>query len=230
MSVLAKSLADLEALSRRVPSVLVSYSGGKDSLAVIDLCVKVFGRDRVKAFFWFTVPDLEVCNAQLRYCRERWGVDPAQIPHWDMVKCMKEGLWCDQSPASEKIPELDLKLGYAYAMHVCEAQVFATGMKDADGLPRRHFFANIRDGGNPFWNRLMHPIRDWCKKDVIDYLRANGIPVPESEPGAVTTGVGLVHDALCWLHDRHPADFQKLLKWYPYAEAAIKRREWFGVV
>jgi hypothetical protein len=127
------------------------------------------------------------------------------------------------------MPDMDLKTGYAYAMSVCEANVCATGMKDADGLPRRHFFANIRDGGNLFWNRLVHPVREWNKKDVLDYLQVNNIPIPEAEPGAVTTGVGLVHDALCWLHDRHPADFQKLLKWYPYAEAAIKRREWFGV-
>jgi phosphoadenosine phosphosulfate reductase len=229
MSVAQKTVADLTALADKVPSILVSYSGGKDSLAVMELCTKVFGPGRVKAFFWFTVPDPEVCNQQLQLCRDRWGIDPVQIPHWDMVMCMKKGLWCDQKPGMEKLPDIDLKTGYAYAMEVCGAQVCATGMKDADGLPRRHFFANIRDGGNPFWNRLVHPIREWNKRDVLDYLKANGIPIPEAEPGAVTTGVGLVHDALCWLHDKHPNDFQKLLKWYPYAEAAIKRRDWFGV-
>lgn len=219
----------MRVLARKEASILVSYSGGKDSLAVMDLCVKAFGAGRVKAFLWYCVPELELDNAAVRLAQERWGVDPVQLPHWYMVKAMKDGLWCDQSPGIDKLPDLDLKLGYAYAMHVCEAQVCATGMKDADGLPRRHFFANIRDSGNDFWNRLVHPIREWNKKDVLDYLRANGIPIPESEPGAVTTGVGLVHDALCWLHDKHPADFQKLLTWYPYAEAAIKRREWFGV-
>lgn len=230
MSNLQKSIRELEVLARLEQSVLVSYSGGKDSLAVMDLCVKTFGPQRVKAFFWFTVPDLEVCNAQIRLCQDKWGIDPVQLPHWDMVMQMKNGLWCDPTPAMDDMPDLDLKTGYAYAMDLCGASICATGMKDADGLPRRHFFANIRDSGNNFWNRLIHPIRDWNKKDVLDYLRANDIPIPEAEPGAVTTGVGLVHDALCWLHDKHPADFQKLLKWYPYAESAIKRREWFGVV
>ncbi len=229
MSVVQKSIESLTELASRTPEILVSYSGGKDSLAVMEMCVKVFGPGRVKAFFWYTVPDLAFCNQSLQLCRDRWGIDPVQIPHWDMLMCMKNGLWCDQTPGLDDMPDIDLKTGYAYALHVTGSEICATGMKDADGLPRRHFFANIRDGGNPFWHRLVHPIREWHKKDVLDYLKANGIPIPEAEPGAVTTGVGLVHDALCWLHDKHPDDFKKLLKWYPYAEAAIKRRDWYGV-
>lgn len=229
MSVLQISLDNLSTLARRESQILVSYSGGKDSLAVMDLCMKTFGPGRVKAFFWYTVPDLEYCNAQLRYAKTRWGIDPVQVPHWDMIMCMKNGLWCDQTPGLDDMPEIDLKMGYAYAMHVTDCGLCATGMKDADGLPRRQFFTNIRDGGNPFWQRLVHPIKKWTKKDVLDYLKANGIPVPNSEKGAVTTGVGLVHDALCWLHDSYPEDFKKLLRWYPYAEAAIKRRDWYGV-
>jgi len=229
MSVLQKSLEYLTDMSRKVPDILVSYSGGKDSLAVMDMAVKTFGPARVKAFFWYTVPDLQVCEDQMQLCRGRWGIDPVQIPHWDMLKCMKSGLWCDPTPGIDGMPDLDLKLGYAYALDATESHLCATGMKDADGLPRRQFFANLRDSKNPFWQRLVHPIRDWNKKDVVDYLTANNIPVPESEAGAVTTGVGLVHDSLCWLHDKHPADFQKLLKWYPYAMAVIKRREWHGI-
>ncbi len=193
----------------------------------MELCVQIFGAARVGAFFWYCVPDLECCNAQMRFAKERWGIEVVEIPHWNMMQAMKEGLWCDATKGIEKLPEMDLKLGYAYTMEVMGGTRCATGMKDADGLPRRQFFANIRDSKNAFWERLVHPIKDWTKKDVLDFLKARGIPEPESEPGAVTTGVGLNHDALCWLHDKHPADFEKLLKWYPYAKAAIKRREWY---
>ena len=151
------------------------------------------------------------------------------MPHWGMVQAMKEGLWCDAAPGADKIPELDLKLGYAFAMDATDSTLCATGMKDADGLPRRQFFANLRDSKNPFWDRLIHPIREWTKKDVLDFLKVNNIPLPDCEAGAVTTGVGLGHDSLCWLHDKHPADFEKLLKWYPYANAAIKRRDWYKI-
>ena len=46
---------------------------------------------------------------------------------------------------------------------------------------------------------------------------------------SVTSGVGLDHASLCWLHDSHPEDFKKLLEWYPYAEACIWHREWYDV-
>lgn len=231
MSVLQQSLDSLTTLARREAFILASYSGGKDSLAVIDLCVKTFGACRVKAFFWYLVPDLDVDKRQLDFARERWGIDPVCIPHWDgCVNAMRNGLYCDvKGWKLDDLPKLDLKMAYAHAMSLTDAPVCATGMKDADGLPRRLFFANIRDGGNPFWKRLVHPIRAWNKKDVLDYLRTNNIPIPESVPGFVTSGVSLAYESLIWMHDSHPDDFKKILKWFPYAEAAIKRRDWFGL-
>lgn len=227
MSVLQKTIQELERVSRRQSRIAVSYSGGKDSLAVMDLCVKSFAQ--VTAFFWYAVPDLEVCNAQIRFARARWGIEVIQIPHWDMMMAMRDGVWCDTTGVMDKIPDMGLKHGYAHSLNIIDTELCATGMKESDGLPRRQFFANIRDSKDAFWRRLVFPIREWSKNDVLDYLRANDIPIHESEPGAVTTGVGLNHDSLCWLHDRHPEDFKKLLRWFPYAEAVIKRREWFGV-
>ncbi|MGN6643836.1 MAG: phosphoadenosine phosphosulfate reductase domain-containing protein [Verrucomicrobiota bacterium] len=224
---LQKTIQALEARARINPVIAVSYSGGKDSLAVMDLCCKIF--PTVRAFFWYCVPDLEVCNEWMRFAKERWNVEVVQLPHWDMMTAMKNGVWCDATKGIDKLPEMKLKDAYAYSLDLVETDFCATGMKDADGLPRRQFFANLRDSKDPIWRRLIFPIRDWNKKDVLDYLKTNGIPIPEAEPGAVTTGVGLNHDSLCWLHDKHPEDFKRLLKWYPYAEAAIKRRDWYGV-
>src|SRR5204862_7445548 len=118
-------------------------SGGKESVAVMDLCVKHFAS--VRAFQWYWIPDLEVLEAPVRFAKERWGVEVAQIPHWDMVNAMREGLWCDASNVLEAMKPLELKTAYAFAMHTCGTEFCATGMKEADGLPRRHFFANIRD-------------------------------------------------------------------------------------
>lgn len=226
-SVFQITFKELEAQAKRTPEILVGYSGGKDSRAVIDICRKVF--PVVRAFHMYCVPGLKVCEDSFEYCRQRWGVDPVQIPDWRRVMDMKAGRWCDVSNEIEDLPDLDLKGAFAYAMDVTGTTMMATGMKDADGLPRRQFFANIRDGGDPVWDHVIHPIRTWTKKDVLDYLKVNNIPLPDAEEGAVTSGVGLDHDSLCWLHDKHPEDFQKLLKWFPYAEAAIKRREWYGV-
>ena len=227
MSVFQNTIRDLTEIARRSPRVCVAYSGGKDSLAVIDLCSKLFSE--VVAFQWFCVSGLEVCEAPLRMAKVKWGVDVMRIPHWDMVNAMKSGVWCDATPAFDGIPDLDLKRGYAFALASCEAQICATGMKEADGMQRRQFFANIRDSKDPVWRKLIHPCREWTKRQVEDYLKSNGIELPRIIGGTISGGVGLTHRSICWMHDNAKEDYAKFLKWYPYAEAAIKRREWFGV-
>ena len=218
-----RRLEDAAKLHRRV---LVGFSGGKDSLAVLDLCSKFF--PEVVGFFKYTVPGLEVCEKQMRWAKERYGVEVAQFPTINTMLALQNGDWCDATDLGLE-DDYPLKASFKHAQNLTSTQLIATGMKDADGLKRRQFFANIRDGGDTFWHDVIHPLKDWRKKDVLDYLKVNKIPIPDSEPGAVTSGVGLDHGSLCWLHDRHPEDFKRLLKWFPYAEAAIKRREWFGV-
>lgn len=224
-----QTLAELERLAKIRGSVLVAYSGGKDSLAVLDLCAKTF--PTVRAFFKYTVPGLEYCERQMRWAKDRYGIEPIQFPTISTVQALRDGLWCDSKGVWDDLPKQDvpLKVSFAYAMQATGCQLMATGMKDSDGLRRRQFFANIRDGKDPFWNSVVHPIKAWTKTDVLGYLKANKIAVPDCEAGAVTSGVGLDHGSLCWLHDRHHDDFKRLLRWFPYAGAAIKRREWFGV-
>lgn len=226
-SVFQTTFRSMERLSAAQSEVLVAYSGGKDSLAVLDICCKVF--PVVRAFFKFTVPNLEFCETQIRWAKERYNVDVIQFPSIGVLESFRDGVWCDGIDLDVPTGGYPLKVSFRYAQELAGIKVITTGMKDADGLKRRQFFANIRDGGDPFWNDVIHPIRDWRKKDVLDYLKVNNIPLPKAEAGAVTTGVGLDHDSLCWLHDDHPEDFKKLLRWFPYAEAAIKRREWYGL-
>jgi 3'-phosphoadenosine 5'-phosphosulfate sulfotransferase (PAPS reductase)/FAD synthetase len=227
MSVYHDTLNHLRSLAAKHSEVLVAYSGGKDSLAVMELCAKIF--TRVRAFNWYTAPGLRVTEQWMDFARTRWGVDPIMIPHWDIVQCKKVGLWCNPTIELDLLPEYGLREAYAHALDVARCEIVVAGMKRADGLKRRQFFANIRDSNDPFWTRLVNPIADWRKADVIGFLKANNIPLPQSIKGAVTSGVSLTHSGICWLHDNHPDDYRKLLKWFPYAEACIKRREWFGV-
>jgi hypothetical protein len=75
------------------------------------------------------------------------------------------------------------------------------------------------------------PIAGWTKIDVISYLGKRGIPIPSSS--ATTTcahasGISLVPHELFWLYDEHPDDFKTLCQYFPYAEAVIWRRKFYG--
>jgi 3'-phosphoadenosine 5'-phosphosulfate sulfotransferase (PAPS reductase)/FAD synthetase len=225
-SVFTDSFRLLEARASVRSEIAVAFSGGKDSLCVLDMCARVFKTTR--AFFFYTVPGLEVCEAPLRTARERYGIEVVQFPHWAVLNEMVNGRWRNGSRILDGTPELSLRDGYAYGMHLCEAQLCATGMKEADGLRRKQFFA--RTTVNPFWRDcVMHPIRAWRKRDVLDYLKAHRLTPPPMPAGCVTSGVGLDQGTALWLHDCHPEDWKKYLKWFPYAQATIYRREWHGI-
>jgi len=44
-----------------------------------------------------------------------------------------------------------------------------------------------------------------------------------------TSGVGLVTRSLLWLHENEPDDFKKILRWFPFAEAVVYRRKYYGI-
>ena len=76
--------------------------------------------------------------------------------------------------------------------------------------------------------KTIQPCVGWNKFDVMSFLAARKIPLPPSS-GRSATGVGLSTPALLWLHDAYPDDFEKVCGVFPFARAAIYRREWFGV-
>jgi 3'-phosphoadenosine 5'-phosphosulfate sulfotransferase (PAPS reductase)/FAD synthetase len=223
MDRVTEAIAVMEAAAKQHDAIAVGYSGGKDSLCVLDIAVKTF--KKVVPVFWFTVPGISFCEAAMKYAEDRYGLKPIQIPDWRKMNAIKLGLWCDEFT---DLPELDLKRACAFTMEVAGCDILAMGMKEADGTQRRQFFGNIRDSSDKVWTRLILPIRRWTIKEVRGYLAANNIPLPETS-GRTTSGVGTDHDSICWLHDNHPDDFKKFCRWFPYAQAVIERRKLYGI-
>jgi len=60
--------------------VLVSYSGGKDSLIILDLAKRV-GR-RVEAFTMELVPGLAVVDRAIAWAETRYKLTIRRYPHW----------------------------------------------------------------------------------------------------------------------------------------------------
>lgn len=220
-NVVSDTLAVLsKAREERGRKVLVAYSGGKDSLAVMDLCVRSF--DEVSAFFMYLVPGLEVIERQLEECKSRWGVEVKQYPHPALAIALREGVYCPSWYTNDALPEWKIRDVYNLASAEAGCKLIATGAKSADGIARKRYFANTKN-----WDDMLYPIKGWNKLDVLGYLRARGIPLPPSN-GAISTGIGMGTKALLWLYDTYPNDFAKLCETFPFAEAVVYRRNWYG--
>jgi len=210
--------------------ICVAYSGGKDSLAVMELVSKVV--PKFTAFNFFICPDLPYLENQLEFAKKRWPVNIVSYPSDGFFQAQQYGTFCHPQLPLAKYKTRTLAemymTGLIYLYNRIDMPVM-TGMKDADGLPRRQFFSNIKMGGNPFWENVYHPLRNWSKQDVLNYLRISKIPLPNSETKGVTNGVGLGQDALCWLYKEQKESFDAMEKWFPFIKAAVKRREFYGI-
>jgi phosphoadenosine phosphosulfate reductase len=208
----ARSLSD---------SVLVAYSDGKDSRVVMDLATRYF--KRVEGFYMWFVPDLEYINAGLAQAEKQWGVKIHQFPHWSSITAMKNGVYCNPWWGRDDVPDIALADIYSYAMIETGIPLILTGAKKADSGWRRRFLKNTSH-----WERIAYPLADWTKFDVLAYLRGRGIPLPDNSAGGTASGVALVPHELYWIYDNHPADFWKMAEYFPYIEALIWRRKFYG--
>lgn len=224
MSQLDKTITEVQSYARRFNSVLVSFSGGKDSLIVLDLCKKHF--KKVVCFFMYAIPDLQFINEQLEVSAKKYDVEILQYPHWAMFRWLKDMIYCDQYPFAEDLPEVHLKDIYAQVRSDTGIQLIATGFKKSDSMWRRRTTKRTTKvySGSAF----MTPIIEWNKFEVLAYLRINKIDPPPVMSGRTISGVDLTTPSIPMIHDNYPEDFKKLLKIFPYAEAVVKRREFYG--
>jgi phosphoadenosine phosphosulfate reductase len=218
MSALVHTAREFQCRAAEHDTVLVAFSGGKDSLVVEHLARRYFRR--VVAFHLDLVPGLAVVAERVDGYLGRVGVPVAHYPDPVALAALRDGVFCDPRPEYDDLPRLTHADVYRLAAADAGVPLAATadGKKESDFHNRA---LHLRSGRAAGW----HPLARWTKADVVGYLRRAGIPLPESH--AEAGGIDLTRASLCWLHDRHPADFRKLLEWFPYAEAVVRRRDWF---
>lgn len=217
---LDETIAILREAAGRSDAVLVAYSDGKDSRAVLDLCVRTF--KRVEAFFMYLVPGLECVETGLDWARKKYGITIRQYPHWLLRRFLTEGTFCNAWYKNDQLPEWKLRDVYNLAMAEARCGLVATGAKRADSRWRKWNLANV--GG---YTDVIYPIVGWSKLDVLSYLKAQSIAPPPSS-GRSATGIDLSVPSVTWLAQTYPDDFKRLCEVFPYAEAIVWREKFYG--
>lgn len=216
------ALDSLAGAAKKSNAVLVSFSAGKDSIAVLDLCARTF--QHVEAFFLYIVPGLQCVEEFLDAARRAYGVTIRQYPHWLLREYLLGGTYCPNHYSIDDLPKWKLKDIYGLARADSGIDLIATGAKKADSLWRRRSMSRGRG-----FDDILTPLAQWTKLDVLAYLRVRGLPYPEDqELGATANGVSLSRAALLHLATKWPTDFQKICEVFPYAEAIVWQQRWYG--
>lgn len=227
MSLLAYSRSMLEGVRHAgVDAVLVGLSGGKDSLTTLDLCVQVF--PRVECYYMYLVDGLACVETGIYHAVNRYKVKLHKVPHFDLINLYRSATFRWHLAAADNWTAGKYTEVEAYVRHVAGIEWTVTGQRMDESLERRGMLTPIK--GLDWRHRRVYPLWRWVSRDVFAYLRARRIPLPEDfgKGARGVAGMSLSAETLRYLKAEHPADYAKVLEVFPFAEAQVKRLEWYG--
>jgi len=227
LSIEDETLKILREARRKSDAVLVSFSGGRDSLVVMDLCLRVFAR--VEAFFMQVVPGLETVEGPAIEAAAKFGVKLHLVPHWIAFRLKRYGVYCFDPIERDEWPDIKIRDIYALMIEETGIPIVATGAKRVDSIWRKRYLDSTKG-----WTEVVNPIVGWSKHEVAAYLTSHKIPLPKGSTGKnelgaeeakAAGGIDLSKGAVCLLYDRSPEDYAILEAEFPFVGAIIKQRE-----
>lgn len=222
----------LRLIAAETDTVLLAFSCGKDSIAAWLACRQHFRR--IIPYYMYLVPDLEFVETSLKYYEEFFGERIIRVPHESLYRMLQAGVF--QPP--ERAAALDAwrarPISYRKiqdeirARHgLASAAMVASGVRAVDSpyrmiAMRKHGPINRKKG-------QFMPVWDWRKERLLSAFRESRVRLPVDYEMFGRSFDGIDYRFLRPLQDRFPRDYEKILRWFPLAEAEIRRREYAEV-
>lgn len=205
----------INTIKERADRVILFYSAGKDSIALLDLLSKEF--KEVVCVFMYFVKDLEHINRFIEFSKKKYdNVTFEEVPHWTLTKIHKYGLFCQprkirQLKFADTINAVKIRTGLKYAF---------IGEKKADNMARNIKLRQYELEAISTTNNV-YPLSLWKDADVIDYIKRNNLPQPIKYGNKRSNGVNFDIDVYVYLRKFYPNDLKKILQAYPLSEKLL---------
>lgn len=202
-------------------SVIVGFSGGKDSIVTLDLCFRYF--KTVRPFFMYLVPDLSFQENMLKRYEDRYGVEIIRLPHFECSNFLKYGSF---TMADWSVDIVGINDTYAYLRDLTGIYWIAAGERCADSIVRN---AMIKKSGSLDWKRgRFYPLAYWKKNEVLQYIKQKKLYLSKEQKEIGFSFRSLAGEELAVVKRLYPADYEKILRVYPFAGAGVERFEKYG--
>lgn len=220
-----------EAVKLGIDSVIVGVSGGRDSVATLDLCVKHFRT--VRAYFMYIVPGIQFQERYLQMLERRYKVEIVRVPHFTLPRIMSQGVFRHKTKSTGALRKCRQHHLYAYIRQQLGLHWIALGEKASDSLQRNTQMA--QRGGVQTQRGTIMPLAWWSNSDVESYVSSLRIPLaPDyalaaSAPDALRRSRSgsfsslLRIDALIQIRERYPDDYERIKRMFPLVDAHIIR-------
>nr|DAN70623.1 MAG TPA: phosphoadenosine-phosphosulfate reductase [Caudoviricetes sp.] len=205
----------IDTVKAKTNRVLLFYSCGKDSIALLHWCAQNF--NEVVCVFMYFVKDLEHINKFINFSKKQYpNISFIQRPHYALTYINKSGLFC--TPQNTRI----LKLSDIIQSVRIETQIeyVFLGMKQSDSMNRRIMLRQYEmQAISP--TKLVYPFSLWKDKDVLRYISNNRLPKPIQYSNKKSNGITFDLDVYLYLREHYPNDLQKILDVYPLSEKIL---------
>lgn len=211
----------VKTMSTITDSVLVGFSGGKDSAACLDLCFRYF--KNVQPYFMYLVPDLEFQERTLKYYEKRYSTKILRVPHFMISDWLRYGTF--------RMPDLNVPIVktvelYNYLREQTGIYWICAGERIADSIVRR---AMIKESSSIDTKRgRFYPLAYWNVKQVRAYNKQRNLPLSLENKALKHSFRSLESDEVKNIKKIFPEDYQKIKEMFPLVDVAIKKGEFYG--
>lgn len=201
-------------------SVIVAFSGGKDSIITLDLCFRYF--KNVRPFFMYLVPDLSFQEKMLQYYEKRYNTEIIRIPHFECSNFLKYGSF---TVADDSVDIVGINDTYAYLRKLTGIHWIAAGERAADSIVRN---AMLKKSGSIDYKRgRFFPLIYWKKQDVLAYIKYRKLYLSPEQKKIGFSFRSLMGSELSVIKELYPEDYEKIKAVYPFCEASVLHYEMY---
>jgi hypothetical protein len=210
------------------PRTLLAFSCGKDSIAAWLAIRDSF--EEVVPYYCYMIPDLELVEESLAYYERFFGVAHiARMPHPALYKWLNRGIF--QTPGR-------IEVIYAAKLPLFEFQDIARLVAERAGIEKPMVADGVRSADSPLraigfrkYGAIRRaqgrycPVWDWSKDRLIAEFERSGVKLPVDYDLFGRSFDGIDLRFVVPLKERRPADYRRVLEWFPLVEAAVWKYE-----
>lgn len=211
----------IKAQAKITDSCVVAFSGGKESVVVLDLCFRFF--KNVKPFFMYICPNLSFQERTLEWYEKKYQTEIIRIPHMDVSEFFHYGSF---RIADDTFPIVSINDIYRYVRLQTDIWWIAAGERIDDSIVRRAMMK--KSGSIDVQRGRFYPVSAWKKQEIVDYIKFHNLYLGQDSKKLGFSFKSLWGRELSMVKQYFPNDYQKILHLYPFAEAGVKRFEEYG--
>ena len=220
-----QALSRLKMARAHHKTILIAYSGGRDSSSLLHLALKVFPARRVHCYHYFTIPHLIRFEEKKVYALpHKYGIPVHQFPTRDLLNAVSWGYYLMPPAIVPGVCDYRLIDHARTARGRTGIHLIASGAKRCDGVGGTTGRSVLLRHHIP--GPVVYPLEHWSQQQVVDYMAANDIVLQSQDEES--SCLDLRARPICHMFDCHRDDYERFVTMFPLAEAVIWHRKFYG--